>query len=183
MLAFDVRDEPVALSSVSLSVSGVSASQSYTFASLVDSTREGSVHAQFADGTQIDDVLSADWLPAGSLVTFATSDAGVISSGSTSGEFTLHANSEARTTLSALSACDATVRSDVAVPMACRRRTTPKSCRAQMIDGDKGGISRLETIDSKIETTTSTKLKASLISSFKHWCSPRPMNKRDVAMM
>ena len=115
VLAIDVLDEPVAMSSVSLSVSGVSASQSYTFAALVDTTRESSVHAQFADGTQIDDVLSANWLPAGALVTFATSDAGVISSGGTSGEFTLRGNSEARTMLSALSACDAAVRSDVVV--------------------------------------------------------------------
>ena len=61
-LAVTVSEERVALSTASLSVSGVSSSRGNTFDAQVGTERTSTVAAVFADSTQIADVLDADWV-------------------------------------------------------------------------------------------------------------------------
>ncbi len=116
-LAMTVLDEALAMASVSLSVSGVTSARSNTFDGAAGTSRAGAALVRFVDGTQLPNVLTLDWVPAGSLVRFESANASIVRVGSTSGIFTLLANGAVRTALSAISACDATgaLRSDLAV--------------------------------------------------------------------
>ena len=113
-LSVSISEERVALSSLALSVSGVSSGRGNTFDAVTGTERAGAVEATFADGTQIPNVLNAGWVTQGALVRFESSDAEVVGATSGSGRFTLLSNSHVRTTLAAQSTCDA-VRSDLSV--------------------------------------------------------------------
>ena len=65
-LTLPVSNEQNRFTSVALSVSGVSAGSSNTFAAQVGTQRSASARLDFEDGTRFDDVAAVDWVTASS---------------------------------------------------------------------------------------------------------------------
>ena len=105
VLSLPILDDEVPLSSIVFSVSGVTSANSNTFGATVGSTRTGSARVDFADGTRFSDASAIDWIPAGSLITFNSSDTSVVNVTVATGLFTLHSNWHTTVQLSATSAC------------------------------------------------------------------------------
>ena len=85
-LSLSVLDERVSLSSLALSVSGVTSSRGNTLDAIAGTTRAGAANALFSDGTQLPNVFGAVWVPQDALVRFETSDARVVDVAAGSGD-------------------------------------------------------------------------------------------------